>query len=172
MRQRWLGNVRPSERMLIIGPSSALCGLRSQTSSTHLKLLAVVPDHARERAGTVAYPLAPKRKFVIASADSLPNGFYEFTPHTDPKSKRKHKWLFTKTDEPWFCIAGIWRTTEVGETFTMLTTAPGPDVAPYHDRQVVVLDRADWARWLDPGVPAKTILRPLPSGSLQVEQVA
>jgi putative SOS response-associated peptidase YedK len=42
------------------------------------------------------------------------DGFYEFTPHTDPKSKRKHKWLFTKTNEPWFCIAVIWRTSEVG----------------------------------------------------------
>jgi putative SOS response-associated peptidase YedK len=102
----------------------------------------------------------------------LADGFYEFTAHSDPKSKRKHKWLFTKPDEPWFCIAGLWRTTpEVGEAFTMLTTEPGPDVAPYHHRQIVVLDRPDWARWLDPGVSAKDILRPLPGGSLQVEQL-
>jgi putative SOS response-associated peptidase YedK len=26
----------------------------------------------------------------------------------------------------------------------MLTTEPGPDVAPYHGRQVVVLPSADW----------------------------
>jgi putative SOS response-associated peptidase YedK len=61
------------------------------------------------------------------------DGFYEFTPHTDPKSNRKHKWLFTKADEPWFCIAGIWRSTEIGEAFTMLTTYPGPDVARWLD---------------------------------------
>ena len=36
-----------------------------------------------------------------------------------------------------------------GEAFTLLTTEPGPDVAPIHNRQVVVLDRADWAAWLD-----------------------
>jgi putative SOS response-associated peptidase YedK len=54
----------------------------------------------------------------------------------------------------------------------MLTTAPGPDVAPYHDRQVAVLDRANWARWLDPSVSAKIILKPLPPGNLRVEQVA
>jgi putative SOS response-associated peptidase YedK len=54
----------------------------------------------------------------------------------------------------------------------VLTTAPGLDVAPYHQRQLVMLDRADWARWLDPGVSAKTILKPLPSGSLKVEQIS
>jgi len=101
------------------------------------------------------------------------DGFYEFTAHTDPKSKRKHKWLFTKADEPWFCIAGLWRTTpDVGEAFTMLTTEPGPDVAPYHSRQIVVLDRAQWNDWLDPAVPANEVLKPLPAGSLHVEQVA
>ena len=54
----------------------------------------------------------------------------------------KDKWLFTKKGEPWFCIAGIWRANkDVGEAFTMLTMEPGPDIAPYHDRQIVILDR-------------------------------
>ena len=100
------------------------------------------------------------------------DGFYEFTAPADPKQKRKDKWLFTLAGEPWFCIAGIWRTSaEVGEAFTMLTTEPGPDVAPYHSRQIVVLERSDWARWLDPSVPAREILRPLPAGRLDVEKV-
>ncbi len=72
----------------------------------------------------------------------------------------------------WFCIAGLWRkTVEVGEAFTMLTLAPGPDVAPYHDRQIAVLERDQWAGWLDPAVPAHTLLKPPPAGSLAVEQV-
>ncbi len=101
------------------------------------------------------------------------DGFYEFTAPDDPKAKRKHKWLFTKKDEPWFCIAGIWRaTSEVGEAFTMLTTEPCADVAPYHSRQVCVLSRADWSAWLDPAVPAQQVLKPLPAGSLEVRQVA
>ena len=112
------------------------------------------------------------REFTSGRCLIIAGGFYEFTPHTDPKSRRKHKWLFTKVGEPWFCIAGLWRTTDVGEAFTMLTTAPGPDVAPYHDRQIMVLERADWSRWLDPGVSARAILKPLPAGSLTVEQVA
>ena len=105
------------------------------------------------------------------------DGFYEFTsPNVEPgtpKPKRKHKWLFTKPDEDWFCIAGIWRTNpDVGEAWTMLTCEPGPDVAPYHNRQVVVLERSDWGRWLDPSVPAHALCRPLPAGTLRVEQVA
>ena len=72
--------------------------------------------------------------------------------------------------EPWFCIAGIWRSTpDVGEALTMLTMAPGPEIA--HDRQIAILDRAPWADWLDPAVPAQPLLKPLPAGSLAVEQM-
>ena len=100
------------------------------------------------------------------------DGFYEFTAPADPAKKRKDKWLFTLAGAGWFCIAGLWRAhPEVGEAYAMLTCPPGPDVALYHDRQVVVLPPADWARWLDPAVPAADLLRPLPEGSLEVEQV-
>jgi putative SOS response-associated peptidase YedK len=34
--------------------------------------------------------------------------------------------------------------TKASAIFTMLTTPPGPDIAPYHDRQLAILDRADW----------------------------
>lgn len=71
-----------------------------------------------------------------------------------------------------FCVADIWRPNkEVGEAFTMLTMEPGPDVTPYHDRQIAILDRVDWAAWLDPAVSSKAILKPLPPDSLAVEQV-
>ena len=36
-----------------------------------------------------------------------------------------------------------------GEAFTLLTTVPSPDVAPIHDRQMVVLERSDWSAWLE-----------------------
>jgi putative SOS response-associated peptidase YedK len=101
----------------------------------------------------------------------LADGFYEFTPSTDPKQKRQNKWLFTLAGHRWFCIAGIWRDTPTGEAFTMLTTKPGPDIAPYHDRQIVVLPRERWVDWLDPAVPASDILLPLAEGSLNVNQV-
>lgn len=40
----------------------------------------------------------------------------------------------------------------------MLTMELGPDIAPYHDRQVAILDRKHWADWLDPSVSPKTVL--------------
>jgi putative SOS response-associated peptidase YedK len=102
------------------------------------------------------------REFASGRCLIPADGFYEFTDAPDTKKKRKDKWLFTKSGEPWFCVAGI---------FTMLTMPPGPDIAPYHDRQIAILNRADWVAWLDASVSAKAILKPLPAGSLVVEQV-
>ncbi len=113
------------------------------------------------------------REFVSGRCLIIADGFYEFTDPADKKKKRKDKWLFTKKDEPIFCIAGIWRSTkELGEAFTMLTMKPGPDIAPYHDRQIVILEREAWAAWLDPSVPAKSLIKVIPAGSLDAEQVA
>jgi putative SOS response-associated peptidase YedK len=112
------------------------------------------------------------REFTSGRCLIVADGFYEFTTPADPKQRRKDKWLFTKTDEPWFCIAGIWRTVpDLGEAFTMLTTEPGRDIEPYHDRQVVVLNRGDWAAWLSSAIPARDIIRALPAGSLGVTKM-
>ncbi len=93
--------------------------------------------------------------------------FYEFTGAKSPKTR----WRFTKTGEDWFCIAGIvGRGKDGGETvpaFAMLTVAPGPDVAPVHDRQIVVLERGDWSAWLTGAAPAATLLTPSPGGALR-----
>jgi putative SOS response-associated peptidase YedK len=113
------------------------------------------------------------REFANGRCLILVDGFYEFTAPADTGRKRKDKWLFTKVDEPLFCVAGIWRSVpDLGEAFTMLTMAPGADVAPYHDRQIAVLDRRDWSSWLNPTAPAREVLRPLPAGSFRVERVA
>jgi len=112
------------------------------------------------------------REFPNGRCVILADGFYEFTAPADPKAKRKHKWLFMLARAELFGIAGLWRTTpDVGEAFTMLTTEPGPDVAPFHNRQIVVLPPEHWAQWLDPAVPAGQLLRPLPAGSLKTEQI-
>lgn len=125
-------------------------------------------------------PGRPKAPPVInfrSEGRRFPNGrcvipashFFEFTGAKAPKSK----WRFTKVGEPWFCFAGLWRpaSADTPEAFTILTTEPGPDVAPIHNRQVVVLDRARWAAWLDLTLPEAELLRALPTGSLDVEQV-
>ena len=66
-------------------------------------------------------------------------------------------------------IAGLVRTDPgVGEAFTMLTTEPGPDVAPYHNRQIAVLPASAWKSWLDYSEPSSELLTPLPKGTLNV----
>jgi putative SOS response-associated peptidase YedK len=98
------------------------------------------------------------------------DGFYEYTEPEDG-GRRKTRWLFTAPAEDFFCIAGLWRSDpKVGEACTMLTLPPGPDVAPYHNRQIAVIDRADWQRWLDASAPAAALLRPSPAGSFAVRR--
>ena len=77
-----------------------------------------------------------------------------------------------KAGEDWFCFSGLWRPMpEGGEAFTLLTSEAGPDVAPIHDPQMVVLERSDWQAWFELTGNEADLLRPLPSGSLHVEQV-
>jgi len=91
------------------------------------------------------------------------DGFYEFTGTKYPKSK----WLFTPADgAELFCIAGLVR----DERFTMLTCEPGADVAPYHNRQIVILPKEQWAAWLGPA-EAQPPVGPLPAGSLKVAKL-
>ena len=110
------------------------------------------------------------REFGSGRCLIIADGFYEFTTPKDAKGKRKDRWLFTYPAAPMIGIAGLTRTDPaVGEAFTMLTTEPGPDVAPYHDRQIAVLPPERWRAWLDPAVPARELLRRLPAGTLDVQ---
>lgn len=121
------------------------------------------------------------------------DGFYEFTdppgpdllgtPAAPPRAAKKplkSKWAFTLKGHDWFAIGGVWRrdagvpdaTGEgVGEAWAMLTCPPGPDIAPYHDRQVVVLRPADFTGWLTGETPAADLCQPLPAGTLEVTRV-
>ena len=109
------------------------------------------------------------REFPSGRCLVLADGFYEFTPPSDPKQKRKDRWLFSLPDEAIFGIAGLLRDAPGhGEAFTLLTTAPGADVQPYHNRQVGLLRSSDWRAWLDCSTAASELIRPLPPGMLKV----
>jgi len=110
------------------------------------------------------------REFGSGRCLIIADGFYEFTAPADAKAKRKDRWLFTVPGAAMLGIAGLTRIDPaVGEAFTMLTTEPGPDVAPYHGRQIAVLPPERWSAWLNPAVPARDLLQPLPAGSLAVQ---
>jgi len=104
-----------------------------------------------------------RRCVILASA------FFEFTGAKYPKTKHR----FTLNGEACLGIAGLWRAGEGNHpsSFTMLTTGPGADIAPYHDRQVCVLRPRDWMAWIDLSRPEAELLRPLPAGSLDIETV-
>ncbi len=104
-----------------------------------------------------------RRGLVVAS------GFFEFTGAKYPKNKHR----FTLSGAPFMAIAGIWREAQGNHaaSFAMLTTEPGQDIKPYHDRQVVVLRPEDWGAWIWLTKPEGELLRPLEAGSLAVETV-
>lgn len=96
------------------------------------------------------------------------SGFFEFTGSKYPKTKHR----LSLKDSPVMGIAGLWSEDKDGMlSFTMLTTKPGPDIAPIHDRQVCVLKPEDWAAWLFLTKLQQDLLRPLPAGTLVVETV-
>ena len=113
------------------------------------------------------------RRFATGRCLVPADGFYEFTDPEPPAPKRakKTKWLFTLAGQPWFCLAGLWRPGAAGQpdAFALLTTEPGPDVAPYHARQVVVLEPEAWSAWLD-GPEPEAVLQPSPAGALEVSR--
>ena len=103
----------------------------------------------------------------------LADGFFEFTTPADPKQKKKDCWLFRPTNREAFAIAGVTRNDpQVGEAFTLLTVPPGPDIAPYHNRQIALLSPPQWRDWLDGSVRSKELLRPAEAGALSVAAAA
>lgn len=103
-----------------------------------------------------------KRCVIVCS------GFFEFTGTKYPKAKHR----FALKGSTVMGIAGLWSEDDKGAlSFTMLTTEPGPDIAPYHDRQICVLHPRDWAHWLFLTRPEAELLKPLPAGTLTVETV-
>jgi putative SOS response-associated peptidase YedK len=128
------------------------------------------PPPAGRKGGPVFNFRSEGRHFSDSRRCLIPaSAFFEFTGIKYPKAKHR----FTLNGSTFLAIAGLWR--EGGgnhpPSFTMLTTTPGPDVAPIHDRQIVVLQPKDWRHWLDLTKDEADLLRPLPAGSLAVEMV-
>jgi putative SOS response-associated peptidase YedK len=94
----------------------------------------------------------------------LATGFYEYTEPKKPKVKLKDQYLFTMKGQEWFWIAGVVKLS----AFAMLTTASGPDIKPYHDRQICVLPPATGLHWLNLDLPERDILGAPPPGAFEV----
>jgi putative SOS response-associated peptidase YedK len=91
-------------------------------------------------------------------------GFYEYTKPEKPKVKLKDRHLFTMKGEEWFWIAGIVKE----DCFAMLTMALGPDLQPFHDRQICILPARSWMDWQNLTRTTAELFTPLPAGTLDV----
>jgi putative SOS response-associated peptidase YedK len=119
------------------------------------------------RGGPVFNFRSEGRHFDNSNRCIIPSSaFFEFVGKKYPKAKYR----FALKGSPITAIAGLWREGQGNHppSFTMLTTSPGEDIAPYHNRQVVILKPEDWAAWLHLSKPEAELLRPLPAGSLDV----
>jgi putative SOS response-associated peptidase YedK len=154
---------RPAHRDAGLAEGREIVAVRDVVAEDQMALPAGSSESAAGRQFPLGGPAVSLGRYLIPASF-----FYEFTGTRSPKTK----WKFTKVDEPWFCFAGLWRPmADGGAAFTLLTTEPGPDVAPIHDRQMVVLDRSNWSEWLEKIDNEADLLRPLPAGSLAVEQM-
>lgn len=98
-------------------------------------------------------------------------GFYEWQhtgtaqPQTSGRARpRRQPWHFGLVDGRVFAFAGLWEppiADDAAATCAILTTEPNDLARPVHDRMPVILDRAAYARWLDPTVGAYAALAPL-----------
>jgi putative SOS response-associated peptidase YedK len=87
----------------------------------------------------------------------------------------KVMWRFTVPAQETFAFPGLWdRAGPEGdeyESFTLLTSAPGPDQAPYHNRQPVILERSQWAEWLDLANDMAPTFQGSPAGTIAATRV-
>jgi len=110
--------------------------------------------------------VSEKRNF--SSSDRcliVATGFYEYTQPKKAKGKLKDQHFFALKGHDWFWIAGIVK----HNAFAMLTTEPGPDMEPYHDRQICVLPPEAGTDWLKLTKPESELLQPSPRGTLTVK---
>jgi putative SOS response-associated peptidase YedK len=156
----WAGgapNLEPRDSIRPTDPAPILLGSPDGAELKQLRW-----GFVQERGGPLINFRSDGRRFGQGRCLIPADGFYEFTGAKAPKSK----WLFTAADNDLFCVAGLVR----DERFTMLTMPPGPDIQPYHDRQIVILPRTQWAQWLDASQPQPAFAA-LPAGGLNVVQI-
>tara|TARA_R110002124_G_scaffold287106_2_gene470481 strand:+ start:7135 stop:7722 length:588 start_codon:yes stop_codon:yes gene_type:complete len=87
-----------------------------------------------------------------------------FTQFAEPKPNagREEVW-FKVTEAPVSAFAGIWRRTDEGNAYALLTCEPNPLVKPIHPKAMpVILHPDDYEGWLA-GNDAKQLAVPFPS---------
>ena len=106
-----------------------------------------------------AFRASAKTKRCLVPMD----GYYEWKPNPDtPAGKKARKtpyFMYRADGEPLF-MAGLWSAWRPEKdaspllTCTIITTDAVGQLAEIHDRMPLIVEEADWDRWLDPDEPA------------------
>jgi len=113
----------------------------------------------------------PKRRCLIPA-----DGFWEWKKGVSGKEP-----YAVLPIEPPFAFAGLWdrwrdpNTQEVVRSCTIITCPANEMLAPIHDRMPVILDRADWGKWLGDEAAKRLdllkMLKPYPAGRMRAYRV-
>jgi putative SOS response-associated peptidase YedK len=126
------------------------------------------------RAETVATTSTFRDAYAARRCLVPATNYFEWTADSERPKGKKLMWRFTVPSQPVFAFPGIWDHAETADgpldSFALLTSAPGPDQAPYHTRQPVILERAQWDDWLDVKNDMAPSFRGSPVGSVAVER--
>ncbi|MFN8448534.1 MAG: SOS response-associated peptidase [Anaerolineae bacterium] len=105
-----------------------------------------------------SYRNAFKRRRCLVPA----SGFYEWQKGD---GKTKTPMFIHPTDQDVFVFAGLWEVWHSADgselrTFTIITTDANDFMRPIHDRMPVILHKADYDLWLEPGEAPASVLQP------------
>ncbi|HEX9066716.1 MAG TPA: SOS response-associated peptidase [Streptosporangiaceae bacterium] len=114
------------------------------------------------RAETVSEKPAFRNAFAKRRCLLPADGYYEWQPPPAGTKGRKQPYFICRPDHGVLAFAGLyelWRDRSLPEddpaawlwTATVITTSAPDELGEIHDRMPMVIDRASWADWLDPG---------------------
>jgi putative SOS response-associated peptidase YedK len=103
------------------------------------------------------------------------SGYYEWRKM--PSGRRAPHWIGMADRAP-FALAGIWReigdpkTGELMDAYLVITCAPNELMAQVHDRMPLIIDPADYDRWLSADPAPLDLLKPYPAAKMTAYEVS
>ncbi len=157
-------NIAPTQPILAI-PNDATPALAggARENTADFFLWGLIPSWAKDP--SIANKLINARGETLGEKPSfrggfkykrclvLADGFYEWKVQAGVKTKIPH-FIFMQDRKP-FAFAGLWdewHSLDGGtlRTCTIITTEPNELMSTLHNRMPVILDKKDYAEWLDP----------------------
>jgi len=165
-------NVAPGQEVVVCPPSRTLCRMRwgiIPVGRVNARGRPVMETVINARSETVFTKSAfgGVRRCLVPT-----DGWYEWTG----ERRRKTAWRITRVSGAPVVFAGIYDVWNGPSGLTLLqvatlTCAPSADVRDIHHRMGVILDRDSFESWLTGTQDeAAALMRPLPDGSLRVQE--